>query len=110
MEAVEKIQYTIAFQIRVKTSPGQVALVFENFRINVPKVYSRKAERWFGREYFGGYSRPPLDNKERAAIERAVSIMYEKFRGFLEERQVRILKRSAESAAAEYERGLAEWG
>ena len=54
-------------------SGPKITLSFENFKINVPKVYSRKAERWFGREYFGGYSRPPLDNDEYAAVRRAVS-------------------------------------
>ncbi|MGA7828627.1 MAG: DUF4468 domain-containing protein [Geobacteraceae bacterium] len=87
LEAVRRIQYTISFQVRVKTAQGKITLSFENFKINVPKVYSRKAERWFGREYFGGYSRPPLDNDEYAAVRRAVSGVCEKFESFLEEQR-----------------------
>lgn len=84
LEAIEKIQYSISFQVRVKIVQGKITLSFENLMINVPKVYSHRAEIRFGREYFGGYSRPPLDDEEYAAVLRAVSDVSDTFSHFLE--------------------------
>ncbi len=84
LEAIEKIQYTISFQVRVKIAPEKITLTFENMMIDVPKVYIHRANNWFGREYYGGYSRPPLDDEEYAAALRAVSNVTESFSHFLE--------------------------
>ena len=51
------------------------------------EVYDRRAEIWFGREYFGGYSRPPLSDKEDAAVLRAVSEVSERLLRFLEDQK-----------------------
>lgn len=85
LEAIRKIQYSISFRLRVKTAPGTITLSFENFLIAVPKVYTPRAVIFFGREYSGGYSRPPQDDEEYAAIRKAVSEITGKFRLFMED-------------------------
>jgi hypothetical protein len=85
-DAIARIQYTISFQVRVKTAAGEISLTFENFMIYVPKVYDRRAERWVGREYFGGYSRPPVDAEEYAAARKGVLAIAEKLWRFIEQK------------------------
>lgn len=72
LEAIARIQYTISFRVQVKAAAGKISLTFENIMIYVPKVYDRRAEIWLGREYFGGYSRPPVDADEYAAARKGV--------------------------------------
>lgn len=67
LEALERVQYTISFQVRAATAPGRVTLAMQNVLIDVPQIYDRRAEYWLGREYFGGFSRPPVDADEYAA-------------------------------------------
>ncbi|MRR59063.1 MAG: DUF4468 domain-containing protein, partial [Deltaproteobacteria bacterium] len=73
-EEIERIQYTISFRVRAEVSAGLLELVFADLLVNVPKSYSRRAEYWLGgREYFGGYSRPPLSREEYDAARRGVA-------------------------------------
>jgi len=87
LEAIEKVQYSISFQVKVKTAPGKITLSFQNFMMNVPKVYYHRTGIWFGREYSGGYSRPPLSDVEDAAALRAVSEVSERLLRFLEDQK-----------------------
>jgi hypothetical protein len=68
-----------------KSMPIRVGLVprGEGARIRTTAV----AEIRPGREYFGGYSRPPLDDEEYAAALRAVSDIAEMFLRFLQEQK-----------------------
>lgn len=83
-EEIERIQYTISFRVRAEVSAGRLELVFANLLVNVPKYYSRRAEYWLGgREYFGGYSRPPLSREEYDAARKGVARVVEGLRGWL---------------------------
>lgn len=101
LEAIEKIQYTISFQVRVQIAPGKITLTFENMMIDVPKVYNHRAETWFGREYFGGYSRPPLDAEEYAAALRAVSTVSEAFSHFIENQKKSMMGKDVQGRGAD---------
>jgi len=72
-EEMERIQYTISFRVRADVSPGRLDLVFADLLINVPKYYSRRAEYLYKREYFGGYSRPPVSREEYDAAQQGIS-------------------------------------
>lgn len=83
-EEIERIQYTISFRVRAEVSAERLDLVFADLLINVPKYYSRRAEYWLGgREYFGGYSRPPLSREEYAAAQKGFSVIVEGLRNYL---------------------------
>jgi hypothetical protein len=84
IEAVVRIQFTISFRVTVQTAAKGVSLTFDDFSIYVPKNYDRRAELWFGIEYFGGYSRPPVSREEYAAVGTAVSGVAEGLRRYLE--------------------------
>ena len=68
-EEIARIQYSVSFRIIAKISGGRITLRYDSPAINVPKYYSRRAERLLGREYFGGYSRPPVSTSEIVAVE-----------------------------------------
>lgn len=82
-EEIERIQYTISFRVRAAVSPGRLDLVFGDLLINVPKYYSRRAEYLLNREYFGGYSRPPVSREEYAAAQKGCSVIVEKLGNYL---------------------------
>lgn len=83
LEALERVQYTISFQVRAATGPGKVTLAMQNVLIDVPKIYDRRAEYWLGREYFGGFSRPPVDADEHAAVRTVFQEIAQGLRQFL---------------------------
>jgi len=68
-EEIARIQYTVSFRIIAEITGGRITLRYDSPTINVPKYYSRRAERLLGREYFGGYSRPPVSVPEIIAVE-----------------------------------------
>lgn len=82
-EEMARIQYTISFRVRADVSPGRLDLVFADLLINVPKYYSRRAWYLYKREYFGGYSRPPVNMEEYQAAQRGISGIVEGLRSWL---------------------------
>lgn len=83
-EEIERIQYTVSFRVVEKISGGRITLHYVSPTINVPKYYSRRAERLLGREYFGGYSRPPQSVSEIVAVEKGFDAAVEGLHRYLQ--------------------------
>jgi hypothetical protein len=100
LDALARVQYTISFQVRAETGSGRITLAMQNVMINVPKIYDRRAEYWLGREYFGGFSRPPVNADEYAAVRTVFSQIVDGLRQFLDSERHKVPKPESPLPAA----------
>jgi hypothetical protein len=85
LDAIAKIQYSISFVMREEIRGGQILLTFDNFMLNVPKVYTR-SRVWPEREYVGGYSVPIRQSSDFQAARRGVLAIAARLEGYLREK------------------------
>ncbi len=72
LETIDRIQYTITFDMEEKISGSVVTLTFYDLLLDIPKYYHVYGRWWPLQEYSGGFSVPVEENADFDAAKRGL--------------------------------------